>query len=182
MILDHTAFVISAVGEHMEEADIGWRPAYIPTSYACEVIPFSPELLDANGLPNRNYYLYMDFVEPSVIDVSELTGRWEEFAYIVEGTYGKPQDWEMQYLNFNADGSVTLEKRDVDHADLTAYTLTKTEDDYGGRPCYSVKIYESEEKHTMYRLNDDRLEVSVDWTYSDGTPGGCNIIYHRVTE
>ena len=39
-----------------------------------------------------------------------------------------------------------------------------------------------EEKYTMFRLIDDRLEVSGEWLYGDGTPGGNNVIYHKVTE
>ncbi len=180
VILDKTAFIIRASGEHIAEKDIGWRAAFMPRSYEYYVIPFGEEMRDDKGNPDQARDLYLNFVEPLPIDMAELTGRWEEYAYIVEGSYGIPMDWEQQTLEFHDDGTVTLTKTDTELNKKVEYTLEEAVDEYGHRPCYKLTNGDLTLTYTMYRLIDERLDVSVEWDNMDGTPGGSDLIFHKA--
>ena len=182
VVLDKTAFVIRARGEHFEEMDIGWRPAYIPYYYEYRVIPFGEEMRDDEGNPDQIHNLCTHYIEPAEIDTELLRGRWEETAYITEGSHGYVMEDLKEYLEFHEDGSITLEMKDSDTNRYKEYTLEESVIEYGD-PCYTTEVGSwGTYTFTLYRRIEDRLEVSVMWHYSDGTPGSSTHIYRKMEE
>ncbi|MBR5180512.1 MAG: hypothetical protein IKW90_17190, partial [Lachnospiraceae bacterium] len=89
-----------------------------------------------------------------------------------------------KYMEIDADGNGTVKYYDggTGKYDMAEMELFDNED-YEGRP--SWKVYRGDWpalEYTVMSLIEDRLHISVEWTNTDGTPGGSDYVFHRVTD
>ena len=70
--------------------------------------------------------------------------------------------------------------QDKHSGDTQTYTLEPAEFEYyEDYPCYSLDRGNGDtEKWVIIAYIGDHLEFSVEWKYSDGTPGGCNYVFN----
>ncbi|MBR6258134.1 MAG: hypothetical protein IKR23_12310 [Lachnospiraceae bacterium] len=181
VVLDKTAFVITATGHYLPEQDIGWRTAYYPYSYDYIAVPFAG--LSSGEEPGRNYLAmeYPKHAKLSDADALKRTDGWQCVSAEAEGEYISAEDDTFnRELGFNDDGTITLVVQDKHSGDFETYTLEPAEFEfYEDYPCYSLDRGNGEpEKWVIIAYIGDHLEFSVEWKYNDGTPGGCNYVFN----
>ncbi len=185
VVLDNTAFVITATGHHIPSDDIGWRYSYAPIMVEYMAIPFGPDVeKDKNGVPvNYEFLTTIDVNHLDKEEADELTGTdWDLYSYEVEGNYELAySDTYQKHLRFEENGDITLTETDTSTNKTETFTLVR-EDDGDYDPAYITYKLDrkngSPENWVMIYLIGDHLEFSVDWQYSDGTYGGCNYVFH----
>ena len=184
VVLDKTAFYITTTGNHIREDDIGWRYAYAPMDYCYYAIPFGEDAeRNSSGEPVDRYQMFMGF--PKHVkdeDVAKLAGTdWDFYSYEVEGEFGlAEEDVYERHMHFNDDGTIQLSLTYIPENRKMEYTLEPEElDYYTGYPCYALDDKSTgHEDWVITKLIGDHLEFSVEWKYTDGTPGGCTYVFN----
>ena len=181
VVLDKTAFVITATGHYLPEEDIGWRTAYYPYAYNYIAVPFAG--VSQGDEPGRNY-LVMEYPKHAALSDAEALKRTDGWVCVsaeAEGDYISAEDDTFDRdLVFNNDGTITMVVQDKHSGDIQTYTLEPAEFEYyEDYPCYSLDRGNGDtEKWVIIAYIGDHLEFSVEWKYSDGTPGGCNYVFN----
>ncbi|MBR5420864.1 MAG: hypothetical protein IK115_06940 [Lachnospiraceae bacterium] len=186
VIYEETAFTITFSAQHIREQDIGWREAFIPHDYDYKAIPFDENSRNDDGTIAYPILLSWGYYSAPIPELSELEGEWELYSYELEGNFGLIEDepGSEKYMEIDADGNGTVKYYDggTGKYDMAEMELFDNED-YEGRP--SWKVYRGDWpalEYTVMSLIEDRLHISVEWTNTDGTPGGSDYVFHRVTD
>ncbi|MBR3307948.1 MAG: hypothetical protein IKI75_11945 [Lachnospiraceae bacterium] len=176
-VIGEYAFICTAIGYRITEADTGWREAYAPFSMEWWVIPFAPNRCNhSTGVPTELQNIGYSFLNIWKAWPEDLTGRWDLYSTEVEGDLEYAEEGST-ILEVNEDGSIIL-------SGVNGETQVLTFEDQGQSEITYVAEDEEGREFTYYfeTLIDDRLQIRAVWTDPEVKFGSATWVFHRSYE